>query len=139
MIEDLKAFSIIYIVTVWVIKFRANNKSIQNWKQKLIIWKDISSAEISKFLNCYIRIFIFLWLIGLYCSQTNIKVLLNWVCFCIKFQYFGWSIFIFCPNFGDQLWKCTYFGAKLAFIAEIFLKKYPWCMKIHFRFHFFAI
>ena len=44
MIEDLKAFSIIYIVTIWVIKFRANNKSIQNWKQKLIIWKDISSA-----------------------------------------------------------------------------------------------
>ena len=30
MIEDLKAFCIIYIVTFWVILFRANSKSIQN-------------------------------------------------------------------------------------------------------------
>ena len=26
----------------------------------------------------------------------------NLTCFCIMFQYFGWNIFIFCPNFTDQ-------------------------------------
>ena len=29
--------------------FSVNSKSIQNWKQKLIAWNDISSTEISKF------------------------------------------------------------------------------------------
>ena len=65
--------------------------------------------------------------------------MLIWVCSCITFQYVGWNIFIFCPNFRDQLWRCTYFDAKLEFIAGTFLRKYPWCMKINFRFYFFAI
>ena len=136
--KDLKAFCIIYIVTLKVILFIANSKSIQNWKQKLIIWNDISSPEISKLLNCFLRTFIILWLVCLYCSNINL-FLLTWVCSCIAFQYFGWKIFTSCLNFRGHPWRCTYFGAKLAFIAGIFLKKYPWCMKIHFQFHFFAI
>ena len=124
MIEDLNAFCIIYVNTLWVILFSANSKSIQNWKQKLIIWNDVSSAEISKLLNCCLCTFIIIWLVCLYCSNTNLYVLLTWVCSCIMFQYFGWNIFIFCPNFRNQPWRCRYFHAKLEFIAGIFLKKY---------------
>ena len=51
MIENLKVFCIGYIVTLWVIIFSVNSKSIQKWKQKLIAWNNISSAEISKFVN----------------------------------------------------------------------------------------
>ena len=57
----------------------------------------------------------------------------------MTFQYLGWNIFISCLNIRDHPWKCMYFGAKLASIAGIILKKYTWCMKIHFQFHFFAI
>ena len=35
-------------------------------------------------------------------------------------------------NLRDQPWRCTAFGAKLIFVAESFLQKYPWqshCMK----------
>ena len=46
MIEDLRAFCIIYIVALWVILFSANSKIIQNLKQKLIIWNYISSTKI---------------------------------------------------------------------------------------------
>ena len=80
----------------------ANSKSIQNWKQKLFIWNDISFAEISKLLHCCLRTLIFLWLVYLYCSNTNFKVLLTWVCSCMMFQYFSWNIFIFSPNLRDQ-------------------------------------
>ena len=65
--------------------------------------------------------------------------MLTWACSCITFQYYGWNIFMFCPNSRNYAWRYTYFGAKLAFIVGIFLKKYAWCMKIHFPFHFFAI
>ena len=58
---------------------------------------------------------------------------------CIAIQYFGWKVFTSYPNFRGRPWRWAYFGAKLAFIAGIFLKKYPWYMKIHFQFHFFAI
>ena len=35
--------------------FSAISKSIQNWKQKLMIWNDVSFAVISKFYNyCYV-------------------------------------------------------------------------------------
>ena len=65
--------------------------------------------------------------------------MLTWVCSYTTIRYFGWNIFIFSPKVRDQPWRCTYFGAKLAYMAEIFLKKYAWCMKIHFRLHFFTI
>ena len=52
---------------------------------------------------------------------------------------FWLGIFIFCPYFRDQPWRYTYFGPKVAFITGIFLKKYLWCMKIHFPFSFFAV
>ena len=65
--------------------------------------------------------------------------LLIWACSCIAFQCFGWKIFTSCPNFRGHSWRCAYFCAKLAFIAGIFLKKYPWYMKIHFQYHVFAI
>ena len=32
----------------------------------------------------------------------------------------------------------TYFGAKLVFMAGIFLKRYSWYMKLYFQFYFFA-
>ena len=41
----------------------------------------------------------------------------------MTFQCFGWNIFIFWPNLRGQPHKCTYFSAKLACIAGIFLKK----------------
>ena len=123
MIVDLKAFCINYIPTPFVMLFSANSKSIQNWKQKLIIWNDISSPEISKLLNCFLRTFIILWLV---CTVQTQFFLLTWVCCCITFQYFGWKIFTSCSNLWGHPWRCAYFGAKLAFIAGIFLKKYPW-------------
>ena len=42
MVEELKVFCIIYIVTVRVIHFSGNSKIIHNWKQKLIIWTEMS-------------------------------------------------------------------------------------------------
>ena len=65
--------------------------------------------------------------------------LLIWVCSCIAFQYFGCKIFTSCKNVRGQLWRCAYFGVKVAFMAGIFLKKYHWYMKIYFQFYFFAI
>ena len=65
--------------------------------------------------------------------------MLTWVCSYTTIRSFGWNIFIFSPKVRDQPWRCTYFGAKLAYMAEIFLKKYAWCMKIHFQLHFFTI
>ena len=138
MIEDLKAFCIVYIVTPLVKHFSANSKSIQNWKQKLIIWNDISSRKLSRLLNSFWCTIIILWLVCLYCSNKNL-FFVSWVCFCIVFKYFVWNILTFCLNFRDQPWRCTYVGAKVAFVAGIFLKKYRWCMKIHFQFHIFAI
>ena len=75
----------------------------------------------------------------MYYSNTNLFFLLTWACSCIAFQYFGWKIFRSCLNFRGQSWKCAYFGAKLAFITRIFLKNYPWYMKVHFQFYVFAI
>ena len=137
MIEDLKAFCIIYVVTIPVIFFNGSSKSIQNWKQKLIIWNDISSAKIWKLLNCFLRTFIAFWLVFLYCSNTNL-FLLTWVCSYIAVQNLVGTSLKFCPNFRDQAWMCTYFGAKLAVIGLIFLKHYlhVW---INFQFHFFAV
>ena len=89
---------IIYIDTLWVILVSAYSKSIQNWKQKLITWNDISSAVISKLLNCCLRTFIILWLVCLYCSNTNL-FLLTWGCSFIAFHYFDWNILTFWTNF----------------------------------------
>ena len=49
-VEELKVFCIIYIVTIWVINFSGNSKIIHNWKQKLIIWNEIS-LPLKLFLN----------------------------------------------------------------------------------------
>ena len=49
MIEDLKAFCIIYLVTLGVILFIGNSKSIQIWNQKTLIWNDIFFTQISMF------------------------------------------------------------------------------------------
>ena len=70
MIKDLKAFCIIHIVILWLILLSANSKNIQNWKQKLIISNNISSIEISKFLNCCVRTFIYIHL-----SLANLSAL----------------------------------------------------------------
>ena len=117
MIEDLKTFCIIYIVALWVIYFSTIGKSIQNWNQTLKIWDGISSVEILNFpefwilifLNYFLHTLIFLWLVCLYCSNTNLQVLLTFVCSCMTFQYFGWNIFIFCSNFRDQPCISLYF------------------------------
>ena len=118
MIEDLKAFCIIYLVILWVMLFSANSKSIQNGKRKLIIWNDISSTENSKFLNCY-------YVHSSFFQNINLYVLLTWVCSCMMFQYFCWSltqwyfIFIFCPDLRDQSWSYKYFGAEHVCIVWI--------------------
>ena len=123
MTQDLKAFCIICIIKICVItSVSAKSKNIHNWKLKLIIRNDISSAEVSKLLNCCLGTFIIPWLICLYCSNSNLQVLLTWVCYCIMFQYFDWNIFIFCPSLKHQPWRCTYFSAKQVFIGGIFLK-----------------
>ena len=50
MMEDLKAFlHHLPCETLVVTLLSANSKSIQNSKQKLVIWTDTSSPEISKF------------------------------------------------------------------------------------------
>ena len=92
MMEDLKAFCIIYLVTLWVILFSANSKSIQNWKQNLIIWNDISSTVISMFRTAikYICL-IFLLPACLYFWNRNLYGLLTWICYCMMFQYFAWN------------------------------------------------
>ena len=131
MIQNLKAFCIIYIFTPWVILFNASSKSIQNWKQKLIIWNDINSAEVSKLLDCFLRTFINLWLVCMYCSNTNL-FLLTWVCSWLRFNILLGTSLQFFPNFRDQPWRRSYFIAKLAFIVGVFLKKYSWCKIIHF-------
>ena len=42
-------------------------------------------------------------------------------------------------NLRDQQpWRCTYFGAKLTFVAASILQKYPLCSRIHFQFHLFV-
>ena len=70
---------------------------------------------------------------------------MTWVCSCMTFQYFGQKLthevihFYILPKLERSVLKLRVFGAKLAFIAGIFLKNYSWCMKIHFQFHFFAI
>ena len=111
MVEDLKACCIIYIVTPWVILFHTNSKSIQNWKQNLQS-KTMSLPQ--KFQNFRIAfMYIPLWLVSLYCSDTNLQVMSTWVCFCMTFQYFGWDIFIFYPKLqrpalkADVLWCKT--------------------------------
>ena len=104
-----------------------------NLKWYLFAWS-------SKLLNCFLRTSIILWLVCLCCSNKNLfPFLLTWICSCTTFQYFGWKIFTSCKNFRGQPWRCAYFGAKLVFMAGIFLKKYPWYMKIYFQFYFFAI
>ena len=45
----------------------------------------------------------------------------------------------FAPNVRDQPWRCTYFVAKLLFIAGTFIKNYSWYMKIHSKLHLFPI
>ena len=72
----------------------------------------------------------------------------NLVWNCMLFQQFGWDLthqilflYILPSNQMDlrgQPWRCTYFGAGLAFVAANFLQKYPWCYTIHFQFHLFV-
>ena len=88
MTENLKAFCILYIVTTWLIPFIVNSKSTQNWKQKRIIWNYISSPEISKPLNCFLRTLIILWLVCLYCSNKNL--------FFVNLRLFLHRVSIFC-------------------------------------------
>ena len=91
--EDPKAFCIIYLVTLWVILFSSNSKSIQNWKQNLIIWNDFSSTVISIFWTAIKYIHpIFLLLACLYFWNRNLYVLLTWICSCMMFQYFAWNL-----------------------------------------------
>ena len=65
------------------------------------------------------------------------------------FQHFDWDLthqvlFLYIlpsnhMNLRDQSWRCTYFGAELAFVAANFLRKYPWCYTIHtIQFHLFV-
>ena len=90
-------------------------------------------------LNYCLRTFIFLWPVFLYRSDTILKILLTWFCSCMKFQHFACKIVIFCPNFRDDTWRCSYFGAKLVFKARIFLKMYPWFMKIYIWFQIYIL
>ena len=66
--EDIVKWAIIYFVRPWIMLFSVNKKSIMNWKQKLIIWRDIFHWK-SKFWNCcvtYTFIFDkFFWTFGL--------------------------------------------------------------------------
>ena len=66
-------------------------------------------------------------------------LLLSLLLLALRFNILVGTSLHFYPNFRYQPWGCTYFGAKLAFIAGIFLKKYAWWMKIDFQFYFFAI
>ena len=98
-----------------------------------------SSAEIPKFLNCCLHTFIFLWLVSQNCSNTNFKLCYLEFVLAWRFNILVKTSLYFASNLRNQPWRCIRFGAKLAFMAGIFLKKYPWYKKICFQFHFFAI
>ena len=138
MIEDLRAFCIIYIVTLWVILFNINSKSIQNWRQNS--WSEMIS------LRCNFKVFELLFTyihlsLGNFSALFKHKFLsfVNLSLFLHDVVVVWLEHFIFRPKLPRPALKVHYFGAKLAFIAGIFLKKYPWCIDIHFKFHFFAI
>ena len=64
------------------------------------------SAEVSRFLNCCLRgTFIFLWLVCLHYSNTNLCFLLTWVYPCMTFQNFAWIIFVFCTKLSRPALK----------------------------------
>ena len=110
-------------------------------RAKTHILKLYLSTKVSKFLKYGLGRFIFLWLVFLYCPVQTQIIMFCWREFVLasRFSVLVGTSLNFAPNSWDQPWRCTYFGAKLAFINGIFLKKYPRCMKIHFQFYFFAI
>ena len=66
--------------------------------------------------------------------------MLPWICSYMTFQYFGWNIFIFCPKRPRSALKMDVLcWCKISIYSWILSEKYPWCMKIHFQFHFFAV
>ena len=76
-VEELKVFCIIYIVTIWVINFSGNSKIIHNWKQKLIIWNEIS-LPLKLFLNFkfwYFWIAVYIHHLSLACLSVLFKSL----------------------------------------------------------------
>ena len=80
-------------------------------------------------LNCFLRKFIILWLVCLYCSNINI-FLLTWVCS-------SWNNLQFFPNFRTL--KVHVLWCETGIYCWNGSEKVLWCMKINFQFHFFAI
>ena len=72
-------------------------------------------------------------------KSKSFFLLLTWVLFTLRFNILVGTSLEFCPSLRDEPWWCTCFGAILLFIVGTLVKKYPWCMKIHFQFHFFTI
>ena len=100
----------------------------------------ISLPRISKLLNCLLPTFIILWLVCLYCSNTNL-FLVNVGLFLHRVSIF-WleNLYILQKVYKLALKvRVLCVRAKLAFMAGIFLKKYAWYTKIYFQFYFFAI
>ena len=108
-------YCIIYIVALWVILFSANRKRIQNWKQQLLIWNDMIPFPLFMYIHHSLAS------VALLFKHKSIS-LLTWVC---SFNILVGSFLYFTQIVRDQPRRCTYFGAKLAFIGGIFLKKYP--------------
>ena len=135
MIDDLKVFCIINIISLWVTEFSNSELKAKahNLKGYLFRW-NFKAIEL---LLTYIYLFL---------SSLSVLFKHKSLCFVnLSFFLHDLSVFwlehlhIYDPDFRYQLWRCVYFGAKLTFIAGIFLRKYPWCMKIHFQLHIFAI
>ena len=111
----------------------ANSKSIQNWKQKLIIWNDVSSAKISKLLNCCFHH-----------SLASLSVLFKHK----SLSFVSLSLFLHHILVGTYLYfahnsETSLEGARCK--TGIYswnlclMERYAWCMKIHFQFHVFGI
>lgn len=100
---------------------------------KLITW-NISSTEIRKFQNrCYIHSPLISFSVLLKHKSLSF---INLSFDLTLLQYFGWNLAHQARNLyilsrhafheRDQPSRCTCFGAKLAFIVRILLKRYPW-------------
>ena len=138
MTEYLKAFCINFVVTFWVIPFSTIIKSIQNWKQKLIIWNDISSTEISNLellLTCTHHSLASLTVVFKQkpLSFVNLSLFLHHVLiFWLESLYFNKY---FTQNIETSLECARYLLENWQLYLESFWKNYSRCTKIHFQFH----
>ena len=102
--EDLNAFCIIYLVTLRVILFSVNSKSIENWKQKLLIWNYISSLKFQSFRLAVTYIHLSLTSLPILLKHKSISFVNDSVNFKVPYKFLCRQ-----PLFPDDLFaSCDY-------------------------------